>query len=74
MRICACGVCGEVSWRKKIRRGDLTRGSINETDVESESFDCVAITGAAISASSIGEARNLVHKPAPAETTIISKL
>ena len=50
------------------------RGSIDKTDVETESFECVAITGAAVSASSIGEARNLVHKPAPAEITIMSKL
>ena len=52
--------------------GDLTRGPIGETDAETEIFKCVGITDTAGTASSIGRARNLIHKPAPGEIVIIS--
>jgi len=42
------------------RRGDLTRRSIDAIDVETETFECVAITGAVDSAIPIGWARDLV--------------
>ncbi len=52
--------------------GDPTRGPIDETDAKTETFKCVGITGTAGTASSIGRARNLIHKPAPGEIVIIS--
>ena len=51
--------------------GDLTRGPIGETDAETEIFKCVGITDTAGTASSIGRARNLIHRPAPGEIGII---
>ena len=51
--------------------GDLTRGPIDETGAETETFEFVAIMGAADTASSISQARNLIHKPAPGEIIII---
>jgi hypothetical protein len=52
--------------------GYLTRGTIDETDAETETFNCVAILDTASTASSIDRARNLIHKPPPGEIIIIS--
>lgn len=52
--------------------GDLTRGPIDETDAKTETFKCVGITDTAGTASSIGRARHLIHKPAPGEIIIMS--
>ena len=51
--------------------GDPTRGPIDETDAETETFKCVGITDTAATASSIGRARNLIHKPAPGEIIVV---
>ncbi len=51
--------------------GDLTRRSIDQTDAQTEIFECVATSGAAGTASSIGRVLDLVHKPAPGEIATI---
>ncbi len=52
--------------------GDPTRGSIDETDAETETFESAAFTGAEGTESLIGQARILIDRPAPGEIIIIS--